>query len=118
MADCPADRPDQLPMLLDLARFPRVFVKISHTWNVSKEDYPYRDTHAQVKRIYDAFGPERLMWGTDWPMVEQKCGYAKALAIVRDELKFLTAEDKEWILGKTVLKLWPFRPSSFGAREP
>jgi predicted TIM-barrel fold metal-dependent hydrolase len=111
MADCPADRPDQLPMLLDLARFPRVFVKISHTWNVSKQDYPYRDTHDQVKRIYDAFGRERLMWGTDWPMVEKKCGYAKALAVVRDEMRFFTAEDKEWILGKTVLKLWPFNAS-------
>jgi predicted TIM-barrel fold metal-dependent hydrolase len=108
MADCPADRPDQLPMLLELARFPRVFVKISHTWNVSNQDYPYRDTHEQVRRIYDAFGPERLMWGTDWPMVEKKCGYAKALAVVRGELKFLTPADKEWILGKTALKLWPF----------
>ena len=108
MADCPADRPDLLPTLLDLARFPRVYVKISHTWNVSKHDYPYRDTHDQVKHLYDSFGPQRLMWGTDWPMVEKKCGYAKALAVVRDELKFLTAEDKEWILGKTVLKLWPF----------
>ena len=109
MADCPADRPYQLPMLLDLARFPRVFVKISHTWNVSKQDYPYRDSYEQVKRLYDAFGPQRIMWGTDWPMVEKKCGYAKALAVVRDEMKFLTAEDKEWILGKTVLKLWPFK---------
>ena len=49
------------------------------------------------------------MWGTDWPMVEQKCGYAKALAVVRDELKFLTDDDKAWILGKTVLRLWPFK---------
>ena len=108
MAGCPPDRPDLLKLLLELARYPRVFVKISHTCVVSKEDYPYRDTHEQVKRLYDAFGPRRLIWGTDWPVVERACSYAKALAIVRDELSFLTAEDKEWVLGKTALGVWPF----------
>jgi predicted TIM-barrel fold metal-dependent hydrolase len=108
MADCPLGRPEELQKLLDLARYPRVFVKISHTWSISKEEYPYRDTHDQVKKVYDAFGPQRLMWGTDWPLVERACGYAKAQAIVRDEMKFLNDEDKRWILGRTVERLWPF----------
>ena len=42
MADCPADRPDELKKLLALARYPHVFVKVSHTWSVSKMPYPYR----------------------------------------------------------------------------
>ena len=108
MADCPPDRPAELQKLLDLARYPRVYVKISHTWSLSKEPYPYRDTYDQVHKLYDAFGPQRLMWGTDWPLVERHCGYAGALAIVRDELKFLNDEDKRWILGKTVERIWPF----------
>ena len=83
-------------------------MKISGTWAVSHESYPYRDTHAVVKQVYDAFGPERLMWGTDWPLVEQKCGYTGALDLVKRELAFLNESDREWILGKTVLKLWPF----------
>jgi predicted TIM-barrel fold metal-dependent hydrolase len=83
-------------------------VKISHTWSLSKQEYPYRDTHDQVKKVYDAFGPRRLMWGTDWPLVERACGYAKAQAIVREELTFLNEEDKRWILGRTVERLWPF----------
>lgn len=108
MADCPIDQPAELKKLTDLARYPRVFVKISHTWSLSKQDYPYRDTHDQVHKLYDAFGPQRLMWGTDWPLVEAKCGYAKSLRIVRDELKFLNDEDKRWILAKTVERVWPF----------
>jgi len=108
MADCPADQPEELKKLLALARFPKVFVKVSHTWSVSKEPYPYRDAQAQVKRLYDAFGPQRLMWGTDWPMVEAHCGYAKALAMVRDEMKFLNDEDKSWMLGRTVERVWKF----------
>jgi L-fuconolactonase len=109
MADCPINEPDELKKLLRLARYPRVFVKISHLWLLSKQKYPYRDTYDQVKRLYDAFGPQRLMWGTDWPGVESYCGYAKALALYRDEIKFFTAEDQRWILGGTALRLWPFR---------
>jgi predicted TIM-barrel fold metal-dependent hydrolase len=108
MADSPIDNPDELKKLLALAKHPRVFVKISHLWSLSKEKYPYKDTYDQVKKVYDSFGPKRLMWGTDWPIVEKHCGYAKALALYRDELTFFTAEDRRWILGGTALKLWPF----------
>ena len=108
MADCPADQPEELKKLLELARFPKVFVKVSHTWSVSKQPYPYRDAQEQVRRLYDAFGPQRLMWGTDWPLVEAHCGYAKALAMVRDEMKFLNDEDKSWMLSRTVERVWKF----------
>jgi predicted TIM-barrel fold metal-dependent hydrolase len=108
MADCPIDQPDELAKLLRLARHERVFVKLSHLWSLSNQDYPYRDTHDQVRKLYDAFGPQRLMWGTDWPGVEDYCGYARALALYRDEIKFLNADDRRWILGQTALRLWPF----------
>ncbi len=108
MADCPIDQPEELNKLLALEKYPRVFVKVSHLWSLSREKYPYRDTHAQVKRLCDRFGPQRLMWGTDWPLVEKYCGYARALALYRDELTFLSAEDRRWLLGGTALKLWPF----------
>jgi predicted TIM-barrel fold metal-dependent hydrolase len=49
------------------------------------------------------------MWGTDWPLVEKHCGYAKALRLYREEIKFFTDSDREWILGKTIRKLWPFQ---------
>jgi L-fuconolactonase len=108
MADSPLDKPDQLDMLIALKRYPKVFVKVSHTWSLSKQPYPYLDSQAQVKRLYDAFGPERLMAGTDWPLVEGYCGYAKAVAIVRDQMKFLNDDDKSWMLSKTIERVWPF----------
>jgi predicted TIM-barrel fold metal-dependent hydrolase len=108
MADCPIDKPDELKKLLGLARLPRVFVKISHLWSLSRQKYPYKDTHDQVKRLSDAFGPPRLMWGTDWPLVEKHCGYAKALALYREEIDGWTEAERRWILGGTALKLWPF----------
>jgi len=108
MADSPLDQPQELNKLITLRRYPRVFVKVSHTWSLSRQPYPYPDSQAQVKRLYDTFGPRRLMWGTDWPLVENHCGYAKALVMVRDEMKFLNEEDKSWMLSKTVERVWPF----------
>jgi predicted TIM-barrel fold metal-dependent hydrolase len=108
MADSPLAAPRELEKLLALRRYPKVFVKVSHTWSLSKEEYPYRDSQVQVKRLYDGFGPQRLMWGTDWPLVEGYCGYAKALALVRDEMSFLNEEDKSWMLSRTVERVWKF----------
>jgi hypothetical protein len=41
-------------------------------------------------------------------MGEKDCGYAKALVLYRDELSYLTAENRRWILGGTALELWLF----------
>jgi L-fuconolactonase len=108
MADCPADAPKELEKLIALARYPKVFVKISHTWAVSRQGYPYLDAQENVKRLYAAFGPQRLMWGTDWPLVEERASYRQALTVVRDEMKFLNEEDKSWILSKSIERVWPF----------
>jgi predicted TIM-barrel fold metal-dependent hydrolase len=108
MADCPIGDRAGLDALLSLKRFPRVYLKISHLWSLSKEAFPYKDTHDQLRRIYDAFGRERLMWGTDWPMCQKHCTYAQAVRLYRDEIKFFSDEDRQWILGKTAKKLWPF----------
>ena len=108
MADCPIDQPEQLEKLIALKRYPNVFVKISHTWSISKQPYPWLDAQQYVKRLYDAYGPQRLMWATDWPILETLTTYDKALSVVRDEMKFLNAKDKEWMLSKTVERVWPF----------
>jgi len=108
MADCPVDQPAQLEKLIALRRYPKVFVKISHTWSLSRQSYPYLDAQELVKRLYDAFGPQRLMWATDWPIVESVATYAQALSVVRDDMKFLNADDKRWILSKTIERVWPF----------
>jgi predicted TIM-barrel fold metal-dependent hydrolase len=108
MADCPLNQPSELEKLLALRRFPNLFVKISHTWSLSAQAYPYLDSQAQVRRIYDAFGPRRLIAGTDWPLVEKYCTYGEAIEIARSRIAFLNAEDKRWICGLTAAKVWPF----------
>ena len=70
MADSPLDHPDQLKLLLALARYPKVFVKISHMWSLSTQPFPYPDAiPSRSKASYETFGASaRLMWGTDWPI--------------------------------------------------
>jgi predicted TIM-barrel fold metal-dependent hydrolase len=108
MADCPADQPAELEKLIALRRYPNVFVKISHTWSLSKQAYPWLDSQRLVRRLYDTFGPQRLMWATDWPIVENVATYQQALTVVRDDMKFLNHDDKNWILSKTIERVWPF----------
>ena len=108
MADCHPDKEEEVANLLELARYPRVYVKISHTWGISKEKYPWADTHGLVMRARDAFGAERLMFSTDWPVCLHRAAYSQTLSVVRDEMKFWTQEELEWVLGRTALKLWSF----------
>jgi predicted TIM-barrel fold metal-dependent hydrolase len=115
MTQCPIDQPDQLEKLIALARYPRVFVKISHTWTISRQAYPWLDAQQYVQRVYDAYGPQRLMWATDWPMCLEKTTYRRALDVVRQGMTFLNAEDKSWILSKTADQVWPFSRISMTA---
>jgi L-fuconolactonase len=108
MADCPLGEPEKLAMLTALARYPRVFVKISHMWSLSKEAYPYADAAAQVQQLCKSVGAERLMWGTDWPICLKQLSYAQAVALFRDHLTFLAPGDRDQILHNTVRRVWSF----------
>jgi L-fuconolactonase len=108
MADCLVDQPQKLELLLALARYPNVFLKISHMWSVSQEPFPYADAAIQVRRIHQAFGADRLMAGTDWPISLMQLQYGQAISLFRDHLKFLTAADQSRILSQTARKVWPF----------
>lgn len=97
--------------LLRLARLPNVFVKVTEFYNHSKtREYPYADVLPTVRRVYDAFGPRRLLWGTGFVRGERvgRIPYGQELELIREHVPFFTAEDQEWILGRTALQLWPF----------
>jgi predicted TIM-barrel fold metal-dependent hydrolase len=66
------------------------------------------DAQEHIKRLHAAFGPKQLMWATDWPIIENHAVYAQALTLVKNDIKFLNAEDKSWMLSKTIERVWPF----------
>ena len=93
---------------LELANSPHTFAKVSGMLHYSNAAYPFTDTHPFFRLAKDAWGPERLMWGTDWPMLLDKAGYLPRLTAVRDEMPFFSKADLEWVLGGTALRLWSF----------
>lgn len=107
MADCPVDDPVKLRQLNALARYPNVFVKISHMWSLSKQAYPYPDAGQMVARVRDAFGAKRLMWGTDWPIKPELLSYAKRIELYQKSINFLSASERDEILYKTANRVWP-----------
>ena len=62
----PAEPFADLPKLLALAAYANVAVKISGACTLSHEPFPYNDLWDPLWRIFDAFGLDRCMWGTDW----------------------------------------------------
>ena len=97
--------PSMAPVL-NLAKYPNVYVKlIPHK---EQDPFPYRDTFDAFKRIFDAFGPRRMMWGTNFPGVERATGYKPALEIFAKHIDWLNGEDREWVLGKTAMGIYGF----------
>lgn len=102
--------PDR-PIIRNLMRFskyPNVFVKVSNMNRLSDVEYPHDDMVPVVREVYEAFGAERLMWGTDFPHVMRSCGYQDALAMVQDQLDWLSDEERRWLLGRTAREVWSF----------
>lgn len=87
-----------LPELLALAKYPNVAVKASALPHYSTEAYPYPALHEPIKRLLDAFGRERVFWGTDFTRLH--CTYPQAISMFTQELPFLSVTDKEWVMGR------------------
>ena len=108
MADFFNNQNGDLKRLLDLSRYPRLYLKLSHVAINSQVGFPWQDTHDAMKQVFQIYGAPRVMWGSDWPFSLSTMTYAQSIAYVQDEMKFLTGADREWILGKTALQIWPF----------
>jgi predicted TIM-barrel fold metal-dependent hydrolase len=87
-----------LDLLLALAKRPNVAVKASALPCYTKDSYPYRRLHPYLRRVFAAFGPKRMFWGTDYSRLP--CSYREAIAMFTEEIPWFSGEDKEWIMGR------------------
>ena len=104
----PADDPggSQFEDLLALAQFEQVYVKVSALGFMSHEPYPHRDMLELVRRVFDAFGPERMMWGTDTPMSQDPATVPDALRLIDIALPDSSPDDRMQIKGGTAARLF------------
>ncbi len=87
-----------LDLLLALAKRSNVAVKASALPAYTDDSYPYRKLHGYLRRVVDAYGPRRVFWGTD--LARLPCAYSQAVKMITEEISWLTAEDKAWIMGR------------------
>jgi predicted TIM-barrel fold metal-dependent hydrolase len=91
-----------------LAQFPNLYLKLTFAITGSEEAYPFQDMHPILRRLIDAYGPERCMWGSDFPCelwLKGKATYQTHLALFSEALG-LSAEDRRAILSDTPLRMW------------
>ena len=93
-----------MPALLALARHPNVAVKASGAPGYSSEAYPFPTMQTFVRQIYDAFGPQRLFWGTD--ITKMPCSWRQCVTMFTEELPWLSEPDKALIMGQAVCAWW------------
>jgi len=89
-----------LPDMLALAKYPNVAIKATGAPSYSSQPYPYRNIHGYLRQIYDAFGPERMFWGTD--ITRMPCSWRQCVTLFTEELPWLSARDKELIMGRAL----------------
>ena len=96
-----------------LAKYPNVSVKLSASPLFSQEAYPFNDVNPHIKRLFEAFGPRRCHWGTDVTNSFAKATYRQRVTHFTEELKFMSAEDLDWVMGRSILEKldWAFVPA-------
>ena len=91
-----------LPQLVALAKHPNVAVKATAAPGASSAAYPYRNIHGYLHAVYDAFGPERMFWGTD--ITRMPCTWRQCVTLFTEELSWLTPQDKSLIMGQALCR--------------
>lgn len=93
--------------LCRLAMYPNVGVKVSAFYALGRKQPPYTDLAPFIRRVFEHYGPRRLMWGSDAPFQMQGGHtYAASIALIREHLAFLSDADRACLLATTAERLF------------
>ena len=79
MPPAPPEPWADLSKVLDLARRPNAVIKVSGACTLSREPYPFPDIWDPLARVFDAWGFDRCLWGTDWTRAFAVVNYEQAV---------------------------------------
>jgi L-fuconolactonase len=106
----PAQPFADLPKLLALARHDNIAVKVSGACTLSHEAFPYKDLWDPLGRVFDAFGFDRCLWGTDWTRAVGLLTYEQGVEAFRVTDR-LSDSERTALMGKTLSKIYNWSPS-------
>ncbi len=102
-------RDSEIQDLIRLSRHKHTAVKISAYYALGNKKPPHEELIPMIQKLFDAFGPHRLMWASDSPYQLQGVNnYQASISLVRERLKFLSNDDRQWLLRKTAEKFFFF----------
>jgi len=100
-----------LPKVLELARRPNAVIKVSGACTLSREPYPYPDIWDPLARVFDAWGFDRCLWGTDWTRAFAVVNYEQAVEPFRNTSR-LSDSERAMLMGGACAKAYGWSPKN------
>ncbi len=105
----PPDTFADLDAVLSLAELDNVVIKISGACTLAQKPFPYPDIWEPLRRIFDAYGIERCMWGTDWTRAVNVLTYEQGVEAFRVTEELSDSERAE-LMGGSLTKIYKWSP--------
>ena len=100
--------PPTLDLLERVGERPNTYVHFSGQYAFSHDPYPYPDMDPVTQRLYKIFGPERMLWASDFPWILEVPGYEEQLNLVEILLPDQTQKELNLIKGGNAERLFRF----------
>ena len=98
-----------LPKVLELAKRPNAVLKVSGACTLSHQPYPFPDIWDPLARVFEAWGFERCLWGTDWTRAFAVVNYEQAVEPFRLTDR-LSASERAMLMGGACAKAYGWVP--------
>jgi L-fuconolactonase len=96
--------------LRELAALPNVTCKVSGLVTEASKDWTVHDLRPYVETVLDAFGPDRLMFGSDWPVCLLHASYAQVVEATEELLGGLSETEQDAVWGGTAARVYGITP--------
>lgn len=97
---------DEFQPVLSLAAHDNLTIKLPGFGEFCRLPHPFQHVPDFADRVLAAYGPQRMMWGSDWPPVSSREGYDSSLAFPQNYFADISDDERTWIFGKTAQKVW------------
>ena len=92
-----------------LARLENIAIKVSGVCTLSHKPFPYEDIWAPLTQIFESFGFERCLWGTDWTRAVDLLTYEQGVNAFT-MTNHLTDTERAALMGGSLIKIYNWRP--------
>ena len=93
-----------IPEVLALAKVPNIGIKLTGAPGYAGDAYPFPAMQGFVRQLFDAFGPDRVFWGSD--ISKMPCSWRQCVTMFTEELPWLSEHDKKRVMGDALCDWW------------